>query len=101
VILLILGFGRGETITAMPTLGATAALLYLTTFGSLIAISAYTYLLRNVRPALATSYAFVNPVIALFLGVALGGEVLTGSALLALPLILAGVAFVIFNRKAN
>ena len=53
---------------------AIAAWLYLVVFGSLIAFSAYLYLLANASPATATSYAFVNPLIALFLGVAFAGE---------------------------
>lgn len=47
---------------------------YLALFGSIIAINAYMYLIRNVSPALATSYAYVNPVVAVLLGTGLGGE---------------------------
>mgnify|MGYP005841707301 CR=1 FL=1 len=85
---------RGEPFPTAPTPGSLLALLYLITFGSLVAMSAYYYLLKKVSPTLATSYSFVNPAFALFLGVALGGEVLTGSALVALPIILIGLAFV-------
>ncbi|MFQ5967930.1 MAG: adenylate/guanylate cyclase domain-containing protein, partial [Acidimicrobiia bacterium] len=63
-------------------------------FGSIIAYTAYIYLLRTVRPALATSYAYANPLVAVLLGVTLGGEILTGPVFLALPLILLGVAIV-------
>ncbi len=52
------------------------------------------YLLDSVRPALATSYAYVNPVVAVLLGLTLGAESLTAAGLLALPLILVGVALV-------
>jgi drug/metabolite transporter (DMT)-like permease len=85
---------RGEPFPTSPTPGSLLALLYLITFGSLVAMTAYFYLLKKVSPTLATSYSFVNPAIALFLGVALGGEILTGSALIALPIILVGVAVV-------
>ena len=56
---------------------------------------------QNVSPALATSYALVNPGLAVILGVILGGEIITGSAFVALPLIVLGVAFVFgfFDRK--
>jgi drug/metabolite transporter (DMT)-like permease len=53
------------------------ALAYLVVFGSWVGFSAYLYLLRRVRPAVATSYAYVNPVIAMALGVAFAGERIT------------------------
>ena len=99
VILVVLALLRGEQITSAPTTGALLALIYLIIFGSLVTISAYMYLLKTVSPALATSYALVNPAIALLLGVALGGETLTGSALIALPVILAGIGVVIFGNN--
>jgi drug/metabolite transporter (DMT)-like permease len=92
---------RGEPFPTSPTPGSLLALLYLITFGSLVTMSAYFYLLKNVSPTLATSYSFVNPAIALFLGVVLGGEILTGSALIALPIILLGVAFVFRAQGAS
>jgi drug/metabolite transporter (DMT)-like permease len=101
VILLIVGLLRGEQITGAPTTNALLALTYLTTFGSLATLTAYMYLLKTVSPALATSYTFVNPPIALLLGVLLGGEHLTGSAVIALPVILLGVAFVLRARTGS
>jgi drug/metabolite transporter (DMT)-like permease len=71
------------------------ALAYLVVFGSWVGFSAYLYLLRRVRPAVATSYAYVNPVIAMALGVAFAGEHITFSEWLAMPVILAGVALVV------
>jgi drug/metabolite transporter (DMT)-like permease len=62
---------------------------------ALATITAYMYLLKTVSPALATSYAFVNPAIALLLGVVIGGEQIGGSALIALPIILLGIGFVL------
>lgn len=99
VIFCVVSALRGETMIDAPTSETVLALLYLITFGSLGAMSAYIYLLGNVSALLATSYTFVNPAIALFLGVLLGGEILTGSALLALPLILLGVAFVAMRKR--
>lgn len=99
VILVVLGVARGEQMSAAPTSHALAALVYLIIFGSLAAMTAYLFLLKAVQPSLATSYAFVNPVIALILGVLLGGEHITGGALIALPVILLGVAFVAFKQK--
>jgi drug/metabolite transporter (DMT)-like permease len=59
---------------AAPTARSILAVLYLAIFGSLVAFSAYGFLLRHTRAAVATSYAYVNPVIALVLGLWLGGE---------------------------
>jgi len=66
--------------------------------GSIVAYSAYAFLLQRVRPALATSYAYVNPVIALALGAALAGEAIAPRSLGALGLILGGVAMVALSR---
>ena len=70
-------------------------------FGSLIAFSAYLYLLAHASPALATSYAFVNPVIALLLGVWLGGEVVTRGEWLASGIILLGVVLIFRGRQVR
>lgn len=79
---------------------AIASWLYLVVFGSLIAFSAYLYLLGHASPAVATSYAFVNPVIALLLGVLLGGERVTSGEWIACGVILAGVVLVFRGKKA-
>ncbi|GMQ97840.1 MAG: drug/metabolite exporter YedA [Acidimicrobiia bacterium] len=99
VVLLMLGPVRGERIDAVPGIGAWLALGYLIVFGSVVAYTAYVYLLKEVRPALATSYAYVNPVVAVVLGITLGGEILTGPAYVALPLILSGVALVTLGSR--
>jgi drug/metabolite transporter (DMT)-like permease len=70
------------------------ALAYLITAGSLVAYTAYLYLLAHTRAAVATSYAYVNPVVAIVLGVTLGNEIVGGWAYAGLPVILAGVAMV-------
>lgn len=98
-VLLIAGFVRGERFESAPTADGWLALVYLTTLGSIVAFSAYMYLLNTVRPALATSYAYVNPVVAVVLGVTIGSEVLSGQAFVALPLILGGVALVASARE--
>jgi drug/metabolite transporter (DMT)-like permease len=96
LMLVSLALGEQPAWPAQPL--AIAAWLYLVVFGSLIAFSAYLYLLANASPAMATSYAFVNPVIALFLGVALASEVVTAGEWLACGVILTGV-FLIFRGK--
>jgi drug/metabolite transporter (DMT)-like permease len=90
----VVGALRGERFDGMPGASGWWAVAYLAIPGSLVAFSAYAYLLRTVRPALATSYAYVNPVVALALGVWLGGETIGAAAWAALPLILAGVALI-------
>lgn len=94
VCLMLLSLASGEQITQAPTLKSLLALGYLTIFGSIIAYSAYLYLLKNVRPAAATSYAYVNPVVAVGLGVLFAGEVLYPQEWLALVIIVASVVLI-------
>jgi drug/metabolite transporter (DMT)-like permease len=61
----VLGLTLGQRITSIPSLQSLLALFYLITFGSLLAFSVYGYLLRSVRPALATSYTYINPIVAM------------------------------------
>lgn len=70
---------------------------YLVVMGTLVTLNAYLWLLQHAPPALAGSYAFVNPVVALWVGVVLGGERLTGPAWVALPLILSALACLIYG----
>ncbi|MDA3914714.1 drug/metabolite exporter YedA [Oleiagrimonas sp.] len=88
----------GEHLPAHPSLHANTALLYLALFGSIIGFSSYVYLLRNVRPALATSYAYVNPPVAVLFGVMLGGEHVGPVDLAGMAVILLGVGIVILTR---
>jgi drug/metabolite transporter (DMT)-like permease len=90
-VLLLISLAVGEKILLPLDARALLAWGYLVVFGSLIAFSAYLFLLANVSPALATSYAFVNPVIALILGVWLGGEWVQKNEWLACGVILFGV----------
>lgn len=84
----------GERFQGVPTMEATAALLYLVVAGSIIGFTAYIWLLHHVRPALATSYAYVNPPIAVFFGFLLGGESFTTHDIGAMAVILAGVVII-------
>jgi drug/metabolite transporter (DMT)-like permease len=101
ILLFIVGFASGEHMTGMPGLQPLAAMAYLIIGGSLIAFSAYGYLLSHVRPALATSYAYVNPLVAVGLGVALAGEQITMIELLAMLTILSGVGLVSLGRDRH
>ncbi|HEY4584685.1 MAG TPA: drug/metabolite exporter YedA [Acidimicrobiia bacterium] len=94
VVLTVIGLARGQRIVGMPSTSAWLAMAYLIFFGSIIAYTSYFYLIRTVRPTLATSYAYVNPIVAVALGLTLGGEVITGPIFIALPLILLSVGLV-------
>jgi drug/metabolite transporter (DMT)-like permease len=87
----LLGLALGERITRVPPLEATLAVGYLAAFGSIVGFSAYVWLLHHVRPALATSYAYVNPPIAVLLGALLMGERFGASAIGGMVVILLGV----------
>ena len=93
-VLLAVALLRGESMTAMPTEKALWSLAYLIFIGAILGFSAYVYLLETVRPALATSYAYVNPLVAVALGVWLGGEKVDALELLAMGIILGGVVMV-------
>ena len=90
---------QGERMHALPSLEATLALFYLIVFGSLVAFTAYLFLLKNVRPLLATSYAYVNPPVAVLLGAVILGEVVHASDVAAMAVILAGVAMITLGKK--
>jgi drug/metabolite transporter (DMT)-like permease len=96
--LALAGLLRGEwqqVHIASITLTSVAALLYLSLFGSIAAFSAYTYLLAHTTPAKASTYAFVNPVVAVLLGWFFAGEPLTTRSLAAMCAIVLAVALLI------
>ncbi len=99
LVVLIVSIGAGEQLPSHPSAKTVTAMVWLAVFGSLLGYTAYTYLLKNVRPALATSYAYVNPVLAVMLGVWLGGEQITTMTIVAMPVILAGVVLVILGQR--
>jgi drug/metabolite transporter (DMT)-like permease len=69
-------------------------MLYLVVAGSIFGFTAYIWLLHHVRPALATSYAYVNPPIAVLFGALLAGERFTAHDLGAMAVILLGVVII-------
>ena len=76
-------------------------MLYLALFGSLVGFTAFIYLLKRVRPALATSYAYVNPVIAVLLGWLLLHEPVGPRTFIAMGMILVAVVWIQFSLKAR
>jgi drug/metabolite transporter (DMT)-like permease len=99
VILLLLSALRGESFVWPPQPVAAFAWSYLVVAGSLCAFSAYMYLLANVSSTLALSYAYVNPVIAVFLGGAIAGEVLTAREWLGSAVVLCAVLVITLKKK--
>ena len=95
----MVSLGSGESLPATVTFRAVAALLYLLIFGSMVGFTAYAYLLAHTRPTVATSYTYVNPVIAVVLGAALGGEHLAPASLVGAAIIVAAVVLVVRTRK--
>lgn len=94
VALLIVSALSGEHLKAMPPLEGWLALAYLTVFGSIIAFNAYMYLLKHVRPAAATSYAYVNPAVAVLLGIVFVGESIGLEEALAMLVIISAVLLI-------
>ena len=101
VLLLLLALAVGETPEWPPQPLAAWSWVYLIVFGSLIAFNAYMVLLGRVSAALASSYTFVNPVIALALGIWLGGETVTPFEWAAAAVITAGVVLLVLGRQPS
>ncbi|MBK7615913.1 MAG: drug/metabolite exporter YedA [Burkholderiales bacterium] len=99
LVLLLLAALTGEQLAWPPRADALLAWAYLVVFGSLIAFNAYMVLLSQAPAGLASSYTFVNPVIAMLLGVALAGEVVTRFEWMAVGVVLAGVVLLVRARS--
>ena len=71
-----------------------AALVYLIVFGSLVAFTSYIWLLKQIRPSRVATYAYINPVVALLLGLALADEQLTPRSIVSAIVIIISVAVI-------
>ncbi|MCG8457777.1 MAG: EamA family transporter, partial [Holophagales bacterium] len=94
LVLMAFGLGRGEWAAFDPanvSWTSVLAFLYLVIFGSLVAFSAFTWLMRNVNPTLVATHTYVNPAVAIFLGWWLADETIGPRTLTAAALILASV----------
>lgn len=97
LLLLLAGTLVGEWTALSPgeaSLRSVLSLAYLVVFGSLVGFTAYMWLLTKVSPAAVSTYAYVNPVVAVFLGWALAAEPVTARTLVAAGIILASVAII-------
>ncbi|UJR83135.1 drug/metabolite exporter YedA [Sandaracinus amylolyticus] len=99
--LLALSAATGERVPSEIEWRSVIAWAHLVVFGSLVGFTAYAWLLRNARPAVAMSYAYVNPIVAVLLGAALAGESLTWTTALAGLLIAAGVMSALLRATAR
>ena len=101
-VLTLVGIIKGEW-TSFSTADVSAnswfALAYLIIFGSLISFTAYSWLLKNAQPAMVATYAYVNPVIAVFLGWLIAGESFTGQMLVGAGVIVGSVALITSHNK--
>lgn len=87
-------------VPAHISLQSVFAVLYLVVFGSIVAVNCYSFLVAHVPPQKVTTYALVNPVIALALGAIVLHEKISPAAILSAILVLVGVALVLFQRRA-
>ena len=101
VVMVVAGWVIGERFDGWPDLKSTLSVGYLVTFGSIVAFSAYIWLLHNVRPVLAGSYAYVNPAIAVMLGAWLAHERFSASELAAMGVILMGVVAITLAKASK
>jgi drug/metabolite transporter (DMT)-like permease len=92
---------HGESLPLHASARSWLALGYLWIFGSLVAFTAYAWLLRNARPVVATSYAYVNPILAVLFGAAFRGEPLGWSTLLANVLIVGAVMLALRKPRST
>ena len=102
-LLFLFGLGAGDfekLNLANASWVSLVAFAYLALFGSLVAFTAYSFLLRNVTPARAATYAYVNPVVAVLLGWLIAGEPVTLRVFLAATIIVGSVALITtFGRE--
>jgi drug/metabolite transporter (DMT)-like permease len=104
VVLIVVGAASGEIAHVDPStfsLRSLLALAYLVSFGSLVAFSAYTWLLQNAPVSLVSTYAFVNPVVAVVLGALILAEPITPNILIGAAVIVVAVAFIVFRQNAT
>jgi len=104
LVLMVAGTLRGELALVSPqdfSRASLLALLYLIVIGSWVGFTSYVWLLRNARTSLVSTYAFVNPIVAVFLGWIVLDETITVRLLVASAVTLLGVAIIISGGGAT
>ncbi|TMG56687.1 MAG: EamA family transporter [Chloroflexi bacterium] len=102
--LVVVGVLRGEAAHLDPasfSVRSLVALAYLVVFGSIVAFTAYTWLLQHAPVSLVATYAFVNPVVAVILGALFRGEPITPAIVAGAFVIVTAVAFILWRQQAN
>jgi drug/metabolite transporter (DMT)-like permease len=102
--LFLVGTVAGEWNTLDLTGVSTASILgliYLVLFGSLVGFVAYSWLLRNAPLSLVSTYAYVNPIIAIFMGAWLGSELINGRIILSALIIIGSVLVVNLSKQTR
>src|SRR5438552_106568 len=100
----VVGVLRGEAAHLDPasfSVRSLVALAYLVVFGSIVAFTAYTWLLQHAPVSLVATYAFVNPVVAVILGALFRGEPITPAIVAGAFVIVTAVAFILWRQQAN
>ncbi len=97
----VLGLLLGERIPSQVSAASWLAVAYLWLAGSIIAFTAFSWLVRSARPAVATSYAYVNPIVAVVLGAASSGEPLGLTTIVASGLIVAAVVLALSSAASR
>jgi drug/metabolite transporter (DMT)-like permease len=101
-VMVVVGAGFGEFGDVHPggfSAKSIAGFVWLVTAGSLVAYTAYTWLLKNAPISKVATYAYVNPVVAIFLGWILLNETITGTIVVGATLIVASVALVVSRES--
>jgi drug/metabolite transporter (DMT)-like permease len=104
IVLVLLGAALGELGHLEPATWSSNSLLamaYLVVFGSLVAFTAYSWLLQHAPVSLVSTYAYVNPVVAVFLGALVLAEPVTPSIVIGAAIIVAAVAFIVTREGAR
>ncbi|MDQ6857941.1 MAG: EamA family transporter [Chloroflexota bacterium] len=104
LVLVVAGAAMGELAHLDPATWSTSSLLamgYLVVFGSLVAFSAYSWLLQHAPVSLVSTYAYVNPVVAVLLGALILAEPITPSIVIGAAIIVAAVAFIVTREGAR
>ncbi len=103
-VLLIIGTLAGEwsglDLAAIST-NSWLGLGYLIIFGAIVAYTAYSWLLKNASPTPVTTYAYVNPIVAVVLGWSIAGETMTGQMMVGAAVIVGSVALITLQKKVK
>jgi drug/metabolite transporter (DMT)-like permease len=104
LVLVVAGAAMGELAHLEPATWSTSSLLamgYLVVFGSLVAFTAYSWLLQHAPVSLVSTYAYVNPVVAVLLGALILAEPITASILIGAAIIVVAVGFIVTREGAR